>query len=112
MRTSRAVCSALLIWTWSAMAAHAQELRYLGPSSGTTGWIELAPGQAREITVGAEIPGWGNVARILESHLVVERRVSEAEQERLRSQGMATYEVLELYIPRVDLGTQPLPAPR
>ncbi|MGH7314202.1 MAG: hypothetical protein ACREJV_13585 [Candidatus Rokuibacteriota bacterium] len=112
MKTSRAVCTALVIWTWSAMVAHAQELRYLGPSSGTTGWIELAPGQATEVTVGAEIPGWGRVARIVESHLVIERRVSEAEQERLRSQGMAAYEVLELLIPRVDLGTHPLPAPR
>ena len=106
------VASALLMWSGSALSARAQELRYLGPASASTGWIELAPAGATEIAVGAELPGWGRVARIFESHLVLQWRVSDADRERLRSQGMATYDVLELHIPRVDVGTPPLPAPR
>lgn len=112
MKPSRAVWTALVIWTSLATLAHAQELRYLGPGPGTTAWVELAPGQVREVTVGAEIPGWGRVAKIFATHLVVERRVSEAEQERLRNQGMAVYEALELHIPRIDMGAQPLAVPR
>ena len=113
MNTWRVVLSALVIWMWSVTLVHAQELRYLGPSPGTpAGRIELGPGQVREVAVGTEIPGWGQVTTISETHLVVRQRLSEAEQDRLRSQGMATYDVLELHIPRADLGAQPLPSPR
>jgi hypothetical protein len=111
MRAWRLVSSGLLLWTGSTLPAQAQELRYLGLGSPTTGWIELAPGLATEITVGADIPGWGRVAAISESHLVLQWPVSDADQQRLRSQGMAAYDMLELHIPRVDVGTPPLPAP-
>jgi len=113
MKTYGALWGILIVWLWSAAVVQAQEFRYLGPSpSMTTGRIELAPGQVREVSVGDEIPGWGRVIVITETHLVVERRLSEAEQERLRSQGMAVYTVLELRIPRADLGAQPLPPRR
>ncbi|MGH7324140.1 MAG: hypothetical protein ACREJ9_05770 [Candidatus Rokuibacteriota bacterium] len=113
MKIHPAVWSLLVISMWSAVVVHAQELRYLGPnSSRPTGWIELSRGQVREVAVGEEIPGWGRVVEIAEMHLAVEQPVSEAEQDRLRSQGMATYEVLELRIPRADLGALPLPSPR
>jgi hypothetical protein len=113
MNTWRVVLSAFVIWMWSATVGHAQELRYLGPSPGTpNGRIELGAGRVHEVTVGTEIPGWGQVSNLTETHLIVRHRLSEAEQERLRSQGMATYDVLELHIPRAAPETQPLPSSR
>jgi hypothetical protein len=38
-----------------------------------------------------------------DDHLIVERVLSEADQERLRSEGMMPYDVLELRIIREDL---------
>lgn len=113
MKTRLAALSVIVICTAWAMVAHAQELRYLGPSPGTPfGRIVLGADQVHEVAVGSEIPGWGQVTTIAETHLVVRQRVSEAEQDRLQSQGMATYDALELHIPRVDLGAQPMPSPR
>lgn len=109
MKIAFAVCAVFALGMWSAPSAQPQALRYLGPdSSRPTGWIELAGEQAREVAVGEEIPGWGRVRDITETHLGIEQPVSEAEQARLRSQGMAAYEVLELVIPRADLGSVPL----
>jgi hypothetical protein len=102
MKTWRAAWLCAL-WLGSAIAGHAQELRYLGPSPGTpNGRVEL----------GTQIPGWGQVSKITETHLVIRHRLSEAEHERLRSQGMATYDVLELHIMRAAPEAQPLPPPR
>jgi len=110
---SRLVAFGVVICTWWAMIAQAQELRYLGPSPGTPfGRIAIGPDQVQEVSVGTEIPGWGQVTTIAETHLVVRQRLSEAEQDRLRNQGMAAYDALELHIPRADLGAQPMPPPR
>jgi|SRR5262245_37956045 len=112
MRTCRAVWSALVIGMFTAGAVHAQALRYLGPDPATpTGWVELAPGQVLQVKVGDEIPAWGVVAQITEMYIALERRLSDAEQEQLRSQGKVVYQVLELRIPRADLGAQ-LPEPQ
>jgi hypothetical protein len=113
MKTWRAAWLAGALWLGSAIAGHAQELRYLGPSPGTpNGRVELGAGQVHEVTVGTQIPGWGQVSKITETHLVIRHRLSEAEHERLRSQGMATYDVLELHIMRAAPEAQPLPPPR
>lgn len=113
MKTWRAALLACVLWLSSVIVGHAQELRYLGPSPGTpNGRIELGAGRVHEVTVGTEIPGWGQVSNITETHLVVRHRLSEAEQEHLRSQGMATYNVLELHILRAAPESQPLPSPR
>jgi hypothetical protein len=104
MTTYRVVGGILALRLWSATVVQAQELRYLGPSPGTpTGRIELAPGQVREVTVGDEIPGWGRVREVGDDHLIVERVLGEADQERLQSEGMMPYDVLELRILREDL---------
>jgi hypothetical protein len=113
MTSRQALGGMLIIGLCWATTAESQGPRYLGPSSGTpTGWVELSPGQVREVAIGTEIAGWGRVTRITETHLVVERRLSETEQAQLRSQGMAVYGAQELHIPRTDLGVQPLPSPR
>jgi len=110
MKTFRAVCGVLVaLWLCSGAAVHAQGLSYLGPNPGApTGWIEIAPGQVTEVRVGDEIPGWGAVTQIVETHLVVERRLSQAEQDQLRARGAAVYQVLEIQIPRTDLEAEPL----
>lgn len=109
MNICRVASIVLALWMAAVTAAQAQGLRYLGSDAGTPiGRVELTPGQLTEIRVGDEIPGWGRVTNISETHLVVERRLSPAEQDRLRSQGAAVYSVLELHIPRADLGGQTL----
>ncbi len=113
MKTRRVAVLACLVGCWGAAVGHAQELRYLGPDPGTAnGRIELGAGQVHEVTVGTQIPGWGQVSSITPTHLVVRHRLSQAEQQDLRSRGMVAYDVLELHIPRAAPGTQPLPAPR
>ena len=78
--------------------------------------VVIAPGQAREVTLGDEIPGWGRVREITATDIVVEQRVSEVEQERLRQSGKAVYQILEYRLPRADAGGQQQlssrPAPR
>ncbi|HSF07238.1 MAG TPA: hypothetical protein VLG10_15755 [Methylomirabilota bacterium] len=112
MKTWRAALLVCALWLGSVMVGHAQELRYLGPSPGTSnGWIELGAGGVYEVTVGTQIPGWGQVSKITPTHLVIRHRLSEAEQERLQSQGMATYDVLEVHIIRATPEAQPLPSP-
>jgi len=110
MKISRAICGIFVAgWLCSGAAVHAQGLSYLGPNPGaSTGWIEIAPGQVTEVRIGDEIPGWGSVIQIVETHLVVERRLSQAEQDQLRARGALVYQVLEVQIPRTDLEAQPL----
>lgn len=111
MRFSWVLWGAVAFWIGWTAVGEAQQLRYQGPTPGAeTGQIELAPGQVRAVAVGEEIPGWGRVTELAETHLLVEQRVSEAEQERLRSQGKVVYEILELRIPRTGPGA-PLQLP-
>ncbi len=111
MKTRRVAVLACLVGWWGATVGHAQELRYLGPDPGTAnGRIELEAGRIHEVSVGTQIPGWGQVSSITQTHLVVRHRLSQAEQEHLRSQGMVVYDVLELHIPRAAPEPEPLPA--
>jgi hypothetical protein len=105
MRIARVVWAAAALWAgWTAVGV-AEPLRYEGRTPGAqTGQIELAPGHVREVAVGDEIPGWGRVTDVAETHMLIEQRVSEAAQARLRSQGKAVYEILELRIPRTGPG--------
>lgn len=105
MRISRVVWGVIALWVGWTTVGEAQQLRYQGPTpGGRTGQIELAPGQVREVAVGGEISGWGRVTQLAETHLIVEQRVGEAEQARLRSQGKVVYDVLELRVPRTGPG--------
>jgi hypothetical protein len=100
MKARHAAALAALLGWWGVAVGQVQELRYLGPAPGTAnGRIELGAG-VYDVAVGSQIPGWGQVASITPTHLVVRQRLTEAEQEHLRSQGMVTYDVLELHIPR------------
>lgn len=88
----------------STAALQAQELRYWGKTPGSTkGWIELGPGQYYEVAEGDAIPGWGRVQELGDYSLVVEQVLTEAEKERLRSQGVMAHDVLEIQIPHMGL---------
>ena len=66
---------------------YAQDLHYLGKSSGQeTGWIQIS-GKDYEISEGFLIPGWGTVRQITETHLVLDKALSEEDKEGLRLQG-------------------------
>ena len=88
----------------------AESLRYWGAQGGTaTGWVELGHKTFREVAPGMEIPGWGRVKEIGEDRIVVERPLTEAEKTDLEERGAATYDALEIHIPREDLRVQPPP---
>ena len=84
---------------------HAQPpLRYWGTQAGTaTGLVELRHGEYYEVEPGMEIPGWGRVKDVSDSHLVVEQVRTEAEKRQLRARDAMAYDVLEIHVPRHDL---------
>jgi hypothetical protein len=49
------------------------------------------------------IPDYGTVTQITDTHLIVERRLSDSEKEDLKRRGAAAYSVIETRIPREDL---------
>ena len=87
----------------------AQELHYLGKSQGQeTGWIQIS-GKDYEVSVGSLIPGWGTIRQITETHLVMDKALSEGDKEELRLQGAAVYDVLQILVPHEARRVVPAP---
>src|SRR5258706_6422613 len=80
MRTIALIVGVLGAGPVASAPGDAQEFRYWGKQADTaTGWIEI--GRASyEIRPGTEIPGWGRVREVAESHLVGERVLTESEK--------------------------------
>jgi hypothetical protein len=89
--------------------ADAQEVHYLGKSSGQeTGLIQIS-GKNYEVSEGSLIPGWGTVRQITETHLVLDKALSEEDKEELRLQGAAVYDILRILVPHEALRVVPAP---
>ena len=94
------LAAALLV----ASPASADPLRYWGKDPGMPGgWIDLGEAGSFAVEAGTEIPGWGRVKAVTESHLVLERPLTGAEKLALREQDLLVYDVLEIHVPRRDL---------
>ncbi len=93
----------------SASFAQTQEVRYLGRFIDREAALIRLSGQDYEISEGTVIPGWGTVKQITDTHLIVQRVLSEAEKEELAGQGAAVYDILEIHIPHDDLRIVPVP---
>jgi hypothetical protein len=93
----------------STSLVYPQELHYLGKSRGQeTGWIQIS-GKDYEISEGFLIPGWGTVRQITETHLVLDKALSEEDKEGLRLQGGTVYDILQIHIPHKALRVVPAP---
>lgn len=96
--------------TWSSVSA-ARWVRFrealYREETLRTAPVAVASGQICEVAVGDEIPGHGRVREITARDVIVEQRVSEVEQERLRQSGKAVYQILEYRLPRADAGANP-----
>jgi hypothetical protein len=116
MRTIALIAGVLSAGLVAASPGAGQELRYWGKQAGTaSGRIEMGHGAYYEIGPGTEIPGWGRVKEVSESHLVVERVLTESQKSQLREQGAMVYDVLHIHIPNEDLRRPPpasIPRPR
>ena len=89
--------------------ADAQELRYLGKLSGQeTGLIQIS-GQDYEVAEGTLIPGWGTIRKITETHLVLDKALSEGDKEELRLQGAAVFDVFQILVPHEARRVVPAP---
>jgi hypothetical protein len=86
-----------------------QDLHYLGKSSGQeTGWIQIS-GKDYEVAEGTLIPGWGTIRQITETHLVIDKTLSEEDKEDLRLQGAAVFDVLQILVPHEARRVVPAP---
>lgn len=87
---------ALTVWLAVAPVL-AQDLAYWGKTPGAEGrgWIKFG-GQYVEVGEGQVIPGWGTVKAITDEALIIQRPLSEEEQQWLREHGGAVYDVQEI----------------
>ena|SRR5215831_9219632 len=104
MKIASLASGAMVVWFVCVSVGHAEQLRYWGQNADTvTGVIQLGTNHHAGIEVGAEIPGWGRVKRMSDSHLVVEQVLTKEQREALSRQGAQVHDVLEIHIPREDL---------
>ncbi|HAR95668.1 MAG TPA: hypothetical protein DCR97_06870 [Deltaproteobacteria bacterium] len=96
------VSGLLVMAVISAFNGVAEEIRYIGKLNGQDAAVVTA-GYEIQVSVGTSIPGCGTVTQITDTHLIVERRLSDSEKEALKRQGAAAYSVIETHIPREDL---------
>jgi hypothetical protein len=113
MKLAWSVFAAAIAWNTAPPALSAEHLRYWGMSPDTTaGIIELGGNQRARVVVGSEIPGWGRVKALTDSHLVVERVLTDLDKQELEDQGAMVYDRIETRVPREDLRHgRPLPWP-
>jgi hypothetical protein len=107
------VLAAILIF--ASPGAAQPPLSYLGRQTSATGLIELGHGEYFEVGPGTEIPAWGRVKEVNDSHLVLEQVRAEAEKLQMRQLNAMVYDVLEIHILRHDLRhptSDRLPRPR
>ena len=55
------------------------------------------------------IQGWGTIRQITETHLVLDKTLSEEDKEELRLQGAAVYDILQILVPHEALRVVPAP---
>lgn len=86
----------LTAWLLAA-PVQAQDLTYWGKTPGAEGrgWIKFGE-QYVEVGEGQLIPGWGTVRAITDDALIIQRPLSEQEQQWLREQGRAVYDAQEI----------------
>jgi hypothetical protein len=96
------------VLAFASSGAAQPPLSYLGKPAASapdsaTGLIELGHGAYYEVGPGTEIPAWGRVKEVNESHLVLEQVRAEAEKRQMRQLNVMAYDVLEIHILRHDL---------
>lgn len=96
------VSGLLVILALSPLAVKAEEVSYIERLSNQDATVVIA-GKESQVSVGTSIPDCGTVTQITDTHLIMERRLSDSEKEELKRQGAAPYSVIETRIPREDL---------
>ena len=104
----------IIAWGIATSALGGETLRYWGTGPDpATGTIEIGKGRYERVTVGTEIPGWGRVTALTDSHLVVERVLSDLDKQELADKGAMVYDRIEMRFSREDLlYGRPLPWPQ
>lgn len=91
-----------------AATAHAQQIRYWGRAQGAPGRAVIDfQGQYYSVAEGDEIPGVGRVTAVTDGALIVERTLTDAEQDELAARGLAVYQVKSQRFPNVSGGLVP-----
>lgn len=96
-----AVCLAGLLVV--AHSARSDDIRYMGRIVGANAGRAQVSGKNVDLLPGTSIPGWGTVTEITDTHLLLQRELTDRDRGELRRQGAADYEILEITIPREDL---------
>ena len=85
----------------------AQEVHYLGKLGGGEGGLIQISGKDYEVSEGTLITGWGTVRQITDTHLILDKALSEEDKEALTFQGAAVYDVLQIQIPHETIRVVP-----
>jgi hypothetical protein len=100
-------CAFLAFWLVPGFSLNAEDLSYLGKFEGEeVGLVRIAD-RDYEVSVGTVLEGRGTVKEIMDTHLIIERVLSDTERAELEFQGAAVYDAVHIYIPHHDLRVVP-----
>lgn len=98
-------------WLLVGGAALGDEIRYLAwDDQEARAVLRLASG-TQSVVLGDGVPGFGTVVVLDESHVVLQRVLSEAERTELESRGFIGHWAEEVEVVREDLRFQGIPMP-